>query len=58
VYYFFLLILLHARLTVFWPDVVFGTTVAPGVGDQTIDIPGLKANGDKLVFMLQEALGL
>ncbi|KAJ7307928.1 fungal chitosanase of glycosyl hydrolase group 75-domain-containing protein [Mycena albidolilacea] len=38
--------------------IVFGTTVAPGVGDQTIDIPGLKASGDKLVFTLQEALGL
>jgi hypothetical protein len=39
-------------------DIVFGTAVAPGVEDETIDIDGLKAVGDEQVGLLQAALQL
>ncbi|KAJ7828752.1 hypothetical protein B0H14DRAFT_3718432 [Mycena olivaceomarginata] len=46
----------HEPLDVLY--IVFGTAVAPGVEDETIDIDGLKAVGDEQVGLLQAALQL
>ncbi|KAJ7314336.1 fungal chitosanase of glycosyl hydrolase group 75-domain-containing protein [Mycena albidolilacea] len=46
----------HEPLDVLY--IVFGTAVAPGVKDETIDIDGLKAVGDEQVGLLQAALQL